>query len=39
MRATIALTGQITPEDLSPVMRAEFIALYQSWQAHPDTEG
>jgi anti-sigma factor RsiW len=36
MRATIALTGQIVPEDLSPVMRAEFIALYQRWRADPD---
>jgi anti-sigma factor RsiW len=33
MRETIALTGRITPEDLSPVMRAEFIALYQRWRA------
>jgi anti-sigma factor RsiW len=39
MRATIALTGQIGPEDLSPVMRAEFIALYQSWRADADTDG
>jgi len=36
MRATIALTGRITPEDLSPLMRAEFIALYQRWRADPD---
>ena len=33
MRATIALTGQITPDDLSPVMRTEFIELYQRWRA------
>jgi len=33
MRATIALTGRITQDDLSPVMRAEFIALYQRWHA------
>jgi anti-sigma factor RsiW len=32
MRATIALTGRITPDDLSPVMRDEFIALYQRWR-------
>jgi anti-sigma factor RsiW len=35
MRATISLAGQITPDDLTPVMRAEFIALYQRWRADP----
>jgi len=38
MRATIALTGQITPDDLSPEMRADFIALYLRWRADPDSE-
>jgi anti-sigma factor RsiW len=38
MRATIALTGQITLDDLTPVMRTEFIALYQRWRADPDSE-
>jgi hypothetical protein len=33
MRATIALTGRITPYDLTPVMRPGFIALYQRWRA------
>jgi anti-sigma factor RsiW len=32
MRATIALAGRITPGDLTPEMRADFIALYRSWQ-------
>jgi anti-sigma factor RsiW len=32
MRATIALAGRITPDDLTPEMRADFIALYRSWQ-------
>jgi anti-sigma factor RsiW len=32
MRATIALTGRLTPDDLTPAMRAEFVALYQRWQ-------
>ena len=36
MRATIALTGRITPDDLTPVMRAEFIALYQRWRVDGD---
>ena len=38
MRATIALTGQITPDDLSPEMRADFIELYERWRADPDSE-
>jgi anti-sigma factor RsiW len=33
MRATIAVTGTLTPEDLTPQMRAEFIALYRRWRA------
>ncbi len=32
MRATITITGHITPEDLSPEMQADFIALYRRWQ-------
>jgi predicted anti-sigma-YlaC factor YlaD len=39
MRATITLTGSITPEDLTPGMRSEFIDLYRRFQAGggPDT--
>jgi len=33
LRATIALAGRIGPEDLTPPMRADFIALYRRWQA------
>src|ERR1700689_520086 len=33
MRATIALTGRITPDDLPRVTQAEFIALYQRGRA------
>jgi anti-sigma factor RsiW len=33
MRATIKLTGTLTPDDLTPQMRAEFIDLYRRWQA------
>ena len=36
MRAAIALTGRITPDDLTRVMRAEFIALYQRWRDDGD---
>jgi anti-sigma factor RsiW len=32
MRTTMALARQITPDDLTPEMRADFIALYRSWQ-------
>jgi anti-sigma factor RsiW len=32
LRATISLTGRLGPEDLTPVMRTEMIALYRSWQ-------
>ncbi len=36
MRATIALTGTISPTDLTPAMRAEFVALYRRWRTGQD---
>jgi anti-sigma factor RsiW len=39
MRTTIALTGTLTVGDLTPEMRAEFIALYQRWRAEADRNG
>jgi anti-sigma factor RsiW len=33
LRVTIAVTGQLGPEDLSASMRADFIDLYRRWQA------
>jgi hypothetical protein len=33
MRETIKLTGQLTPEDLTPQLRAEFTDLYRRWQS------
>ena len=36
MRATIELAGRITPDDLTPQMQDDFIALYRQWQAGPD---
>ena len=33
IRAVIALAGTITPDDLTPRMRGEFIRLYRRWQA------
>ncbi len=33
MRATISLSGMLTPDDLTPQMRAEFIEVYRRWQA------
>jgi Putative zinc-finger len=38
MRATIKLTGQLTPADLSPRMQEEFIALYRRWKDEPRSE-
>lgn len=39
MRVTIALAGSITPEDLTPQMRGEFIRLYGQWQADQAGDG
>jgi anti-sigma factor RsiW len=36
MRATIAITGQVTPDDLTEQMRADFIDLYRRWQNDSD---
>jgi len=36
MRATIRLSGQIQPHDLTPEMRADFTALYERWRSEPD---
>jgi anti-sigma factor RsiW len=36
MRATIALTGRLTPEDLTPMMREDFTALYRGWLSERD---
>jgi anti-sigma factor RsiW len=36
MRATIRLTGRLTPEDLTPHMREEFSALYRRWRSEDD---
>jgi anti-sigma factor RsiW len=36
MRATIELAGRITPDDLTPQMQDDFIALYRQWQAGQD---
>ncbi|MGO9778259.1 MAG: anti-sigma factor family protein [Streptosporangiaceae bacterium] len=38
MRATIQLTGQLTPADLTPGMQEELIALYRRWKDEPRTE-
>lgn len=39
MRATIALTGTVTPADLSPQAQDEFIDLYRRWQAESGQGG
>ena len=33
MRATIAATGRLTPEDLSPEARDEFTRMFRTWVA------
>jgi anti-sigma factor RsiW len=33
MRATIRLTGQLTPADLTPAMREDLLSLYRRWRA------
>ncbi len=33
MRVTIRLTGRLRTSDLTPAMRQEFSALYESWRA------
>jgi anti-sigma factor RsiW len=38
MRATIELAGRITPDDLTPQMQDEFIALYRQWQAESGSD-
>ncbi len=38
MRATIKLTGQLTPADLTPAMQEDLIALYRRWKDEPRTE-
>jgi hypothetical protein len=35
MRITIQVTGRLTPEDLTPEQRDEFIALYRQWRYEP----
>jgi len=36
MRKTIELTGSLTPDDLTPQMQDEFIAIYRQWHAGQD---
>jgi anti-sigma factor RsiW len=33
MRATISLTGRLTPEDLTPRMREDLAEVYRRWQS------
>jgi anti-sigma factor RsiW len=39
IRAVIALAGSITPDDLTPRMRAEFTSLYRRWLANEGSRG
>lgn len=38
MRKTIELTGALTPDDLTPQMQDDFIALYRQWRADGNGE-
>lgn len=38
IRATIELTGSVTPDDLTPQMQDEFIDVYRRWRADRDGE-
>ena len=33
MRATIGLTGRLTPEDLTPRMREDLVEVFRRWQS------
>jgi len=39
MRAVIVLAGSITPDDLTPRMRSEFISIYRQWRADEPPDG
>jgi anti-sigma factor RsiW len=38
IRATIAITGRVTADDLSDEMRTEFVQLYRRWQHDRDAD-
>ena len=38
MRQTIAATGRLVPEDLSPEAREEFGALFRAWRSEGPTD-
>jgi anti-sigma factor RsiW len=38
VRATIAVTGTVVPDDLTPQMRLDFIDLYQRWRQDDSTD-
>lgn len=33
IRTVISLTGQLTPDDLSPEMQEDFLAIYRRWRS------
>ena len=35
VRTTIALTGQLRVDDVSPAMEAELLRAFRDWRAHP----
>lgn len=39
MRTTIALTGTVVPEDLSPMAQDDLVALYRQWRSGREDPG
>jgi len=39
MRVTIAATGRLTPDDLTPDARQEFTDLFRAWRAEGPVDG
>jgi hypothetical protein len=39
MRVTIAATGRLTPEDLTPEARDEFTRLFRTWSGGDGGDG
>ena len=36
MRTVIAVSGQLTPEDLSPEMQSEFTRIFRTWRSETE---
>ena len=36
MRTVISVSGQLTPEDLSPDMQSEFVRIFRTWRSETE---